>query len=46
MMKEERNEEQTEELIGNHKRVCATVDLDAVLYNMEQMHQNIKTVQR
>lgn len=42
MMKEERNEEQTEELIGNHKRVCATVDLDAVLYNMEQMHQNIK----
>ena len=30
-----------EDFIGNHKRVCATVDLDAILYNMEQMHQNI-----
>ena len=26
-----------EDFIGNHKRVCATVDLDAILYNMEQM---------
>ena len=30
------------EMINHYERVCAYIDLDAVLHNMEQMHNRIK----